>query len=176
MTKIDFTEYPKILPYVSEVISKFDCKPFQCSELDNETFIEIIHDFIDEYEKHNTTLIKNTLLVYELINEETGYQCLSTDWERDKTAFGQRKRFSYELVEKWWNDTVSRCILHIYQSPQYDGKSIEGGVATVIGAISYDIRFLDSNIKGVKYNAVTDFTFSLNLVHSIHTEYDLHED
>ena len=176
MKAIDFTKYPKIYPYVEKHIGKSYFKPFEYSDLDEETYISIISDFVDEYEKHKEILIKNTLLVYDLTNEETGYRCLSQDWSRQKDVFPKReKRFTKELVTQWWDEKVSACISHIYQSLQYQGKDIKGGVSGCLFTVTYNIHFIDHEKKGYKYNVVVDFGFRLCLEHSIHNEYDLQE-
>jgi len=176
MKAINFKQYPKVLPYIEKHLGKNYCKPFEYSDLDEETFIYIVTDFINEYEKHKDILIKNTLLVYNLTNEEVGYECLSKDWDRWRETLSKNpKRISQELVEEWWSDNISSCILHIYQSLQYKGKDIKGGVTGCLITVQYNIHFIDHEKKGYKYNVVTDFDFNLNLRHSIHNEYDLCE-
>lgn len=177
MKTIDFTKYPKVLPYVEKCIGQSYFKPFQYNPLNEETFITIVEGWIEKFENDIDNMVDNTFAIYNLTNEETGYRALSKNWGRIKSTFpNMGNRISKEQIRKWWTENLTACISHFYQSMIYD-KHLEcrGGASGCMISCSFTVRLIDSNYKRVKYNVVSDFNMCLHIDNSLHTETDLCE-
>lgn len=177
MKKIDFTKYPKILPYISDRLQEIS--PSERNPLDEETFITIVSLWIDKFEKELLTLINNTDAIYSLTNEETGYSALSKDWEDIKRRFyphGKERRFPKDLIRKWWVDKFSLCISQFYTF-FYSTRTTEfkGGTTGCFITCDWYCRFADSEYKKVKYRVVSNITFSLSIQSGLHSTTDLYE-
>jgi hypothetical protein len=176
MKPIDFTKYPKVLPYVEKCIGQSYFKPFEYNPIDEETFINVVEGWITKFEKDIDVMVKNTNMVYELTNEETGYQGLSKDWKRIKEVFPRERRISEELIRQWWVEKLSACISHFYQAMMHDTHlECEGGATGCMITCHFRVHLIDSDYKRVKYNVVSDFNMSLHIENSLHTEIDLYE-
>lgn len=172
--KIDFTQYPKIFKYVAHLVDKPYFKPFGHSIINEETFVEIVENWIDQYEKNIETYVKNTMLLYELCNGQSGHEALSQDWERWKGHV--KNRFTEEQVRKYWHDNFVSCIAHLYQNMAYEkNHTIHGGSTSCGITCSFDVRFVDSDQKYVKCIAVSSFRMSFTFEHSRHDEVDIRE-
>lgn len=173
MKKIDFTKYPKVLPYVADLIDKSYFKCDLNNRLNEESFISIVESWINKYEKDIDVMVKNTLLVYNLTNETTGHDCLSKDWEKWYRA-DREKRFTKDMVCNWWREKFIACISHLYQSWS-DSKTneIKGGASGCMITCSFIVSFVDSDYKSVKEIAVSNFNMSINIPNSLHTEIDI---
>ena len=176
MKPIDFTKYPKVLPFVENLIGKSFFKPFEYNPLNEETFIKIVEGWIEKFEKDIDNMVENTYLVYGVANENTGHQSLSENWTRISTVFPRERRLSKELIRQWWTEKLTACISHFYQAMIYE-KHLEcrGGASGCMITCSFTVRLIDSEYKRSKYNVVSDFNMSLHIDNSLHTETDLME-
>lgn len=178
MLKIDWKRYPKILKYLGEHAEKdYLTKPNQFTILDEETYIRIVESWIKKFEENIDVMVENTYELYQLTNGETGYQAMVHNWKRSREVFSKDDRFDRDLIRKWWTEKLVACISHLYQG--WNGKdchkTIKGGATGCMITCSFTVQFLDSDLKGVKHNVVTDFTMSLQIESSNHTEIDLYE-
>jgi hypothetical protein len=178
MKEIDFTKHPKVLTYVEGLIGKNFFRASLSNPLNEETFIKIVEDWINKYEADIDIMVKNTFLLYELTSGETGYQALAQDWERRKRVFNIQNKFSVAQIRDMWLDNFKACISHLYQGT-YNSKdfysTISGGATGCMISCSFTVEFLDSDLKSVKYNVVSDFSMSLEIQNSLHTETDLYD-
>jgi hypothetical protein len=143
--------------------------------LNEESFISIVESWIEKYEKDIDVMVKNTLLVYSLTNENTGHDCLSKDWEKWRRT-DKEKRFTEDIVRKWWRDKFIACISHLYQSwSNKKTDEIKGGASGCMITCSFCVSFADSELKGIREIAVSDFNMSLNIQNSLHTEVDIYD-
>jgi hypothetical protein len=178
MLKIDWKQYPKILNYLGEHAEKsYLTKPNEFTLLDEETYISIVESWIDKFEKNIDVMVENTFSLYELTGGETGYQAMVENWKRRREVFKVENRFDRELIRKWWTEKLVACISHLYQG--WNGKdchkTISGGATGCMIICSFRVQFLDSDLKSVKYNVVTDFTMSLEIQSCNHLEIDMYE-
>jgi len=174
MTVIDFSKYPRIDKYVSHLKGEYAFKPFEYSLLTEESFVNIVHQWIDQYEKNIDIYVNNSMELFELTSESTGHQALSVDWSRWR---GQKKRIiTEEKIRKYWNDSFVACIAHLYQNHTYK-KDIEtrGGAGSCGISCGFTIRFIDSDIKNVNAIAICSFNMSYSIVHSNHIEVDVYD-
>ena len=160
MNKIDFTKYPKVLTYVEGLLGKSFFRANASNPLDEETFIKVVEDWIDKYEADIDIMVKNTFLLYELTSGEAGYQALAQDWKRRKEVFKSVSPFSVAQIRDMWLKNFIACISHLYQASGNSNdcfQTIKGGATGCMISCSFRIEFLDSDLKSVKYNVVSDF-------------------
>ncbi len=174
MKNIDFTKYPKVLTYVQGLIGKSFFRAGFNNSLDEETFITVVESWIDKYEAD--IMVKNTFLLYELTCGETGYQALSQDWKRRGEVFKTKNTISVAQIREWWQEKLIACISHLYQANEEDDcfHTLTGGATGCMITCSFKVEFLDSDLKSVKYNVVSDFNMSLQIDNSLHTETDMY--
>lgn len=173
MKQIDFKKYPRILEYVKDIEDKSYFKPFTSAPLDEETFTTVIHKWIDHYEKNIDNCVKNTLAVYSLTSEETGYSALGADWERRK-SFNLPKRLDEVLVRKWWREKFIACISHFYTGIWSKSEEIKGGATGCLITCGFTVRLVDSDLKRVKFNVVASLNMYLNIGVGSHDEIDMY--
>ena len=170
MKEINFEQYPKVLTYVQGLIGQSYFRAGN-NPLDEQTFITIVESWIDKYEHDIDTMVKNTFYLYELTSGECGYQCLSTDWLRRKEVFKTKNTISVAQIRESWQEKFIACISHLYQgySNAQDGfHTITGGASGCMITCDFTVQFLDSDLKAVKYNVVSDFNMSLQIENSLH--------
>lgn len=174
MLKINFNEHPEILKYIPKAADSYYMKENTLTILDNETFINVVSKWIKKFEKDIDIMVENTLAVYKLTNEQTGHQALSVQWSRWSGKHEQR--FSKELVRQWWEEKFGACICHLYQAwISKEGKEYRGGATGCMITCSFCVRLLDSDLKSVKYNVVSDFNMSLDITNTQHDEIDMYD-
>lgn len=177
MLKIDWKEYPEILKYLGEHAEKsYLTKPNELTILDEETFIRIVMGWIKKFEANIDTMVENTFAVYTLTGGETGYQALVSNWER-RRGFPNSNILNRDFIRNSWTEKLTACISHLYQGWNSNdwNKTISGGASGCMITCSFKVQFFESDLKRVKYNVVDDFSMSLNIVSSNHTEIDMYD-
>lgn len=172
MSQIDFKQYPKIYPYVKDLIGKDYFKNNEYG-LDNETYLRIIGEWVDFYEKNIETAVKNTMLIYELTCGETGYSVLGSDWERRKNVFKIKNQMTEKHCRKVWRDNFISCISRLRQHILDRYQDIKGGATGLLTTCSFIVEFINSDSKGVKKIAVSNFSMELNIGIGLHSEIDI---
>lgn len=176
MTKtddIDYTQYPKIYPYVKDLIGKSHFRRTGYG-LDDETYIEIISEWVDFYEKNVENAVANTMLIYELTCGETGYSALGADWKRRAEAFKLKNTITEDLVRIWWREKFVACIAHLRQGfVDKTYKTLRGGATGCFITCSFTVEFMDSELKRVKKTAVSNLSMHLNIGVGLHSNIDI---
>ena len=172
MKPIEFKKYPNILPYVEHLLDKSYFRPSESNILSEETFVEIVTEWINHYEKNIDVVVKNTMLLYDLTSEEVGYNALGKDWEHRK-KFKLEKRFDESLVRSWWKDKFVACIAHFYQAWINDYKEFSSGATGCLITCNWSIRFVDSDLKRVEKIAVTTLNMHLDIGCGLHSAIDI---
>jgi hypothetical protein len=174
MKDIDFTKYPKILPYVKDAFSNGNLRA-GFNNLDEETFVSIVHEWIEKYEKDVENMIENTFWLYELTRGNTGHDTLSKNWQRIKETFPNTTNvIDRDLIRKWWREKFVSCICQLYGNfGNYETGEIKGGATGCMITCRFNVRFHESDYKHVKEIAVCDFNMCLVIDNSLHTEIDV---
>ena len=143
--------------------------------VDDETFMHIVSEYVEWYNKNKSSIIDNLFEVYQMTGYETGYDALSADWRRRrdwKEVVDRKKQwYTKERCEEFIFDKMRASILHLYQK-SYFGKKTEdrkhksGAYGLLISAsISVDITLSEKrDLMDVNYS------FSVNVsLDSTHT-------
>jgi len=176
MKPIDFTKYPKILPYVKDHLNKSHIKPWEYNPMREETYIEIVTEWIDKFEKVLDVLVNNTYLTYQMTGEDTGYNALEKDWERWQKFYKERgidkNRIDKDLIRQWWVEKFSAIICSLYTATSSDHKDYHYGVTGSLITVSFNLSWIDSDYKHVEKIAIVDMSLSLHIGTNLHKEID----
>lgn len=171
----EIIEDKKIAPYLKTLMER-DYLYTRGDLVNNETFINIVHGWIDWYEKKIAKTIENTHAIFSKLYADTGYDSIASNWidwskEVKHELWGSKKH-----IEEGYREKFVACIAHLYQASGWGKKYQEyrsgaGGCSLVC---SFSISWADSDTKGVKKICVSDITMGVKLQTIEHSEIDVY--
>lgn len=171
------TEDEKILPYLSTLIEN-EYLYSRGNLVDNETFISIVHRWIDWYEKSIEKTIENTHSVFSKLYADTGYQSIATNWIDWGNKIKHERWGSVQHITDGYRSNFVACIAHLYQANNW-GKKYEpyrSGASGCCLVCSFNISWVDSDTKGIKKVCISDITMGLELHTGQHDEIDVYSE
>jgi hypothetical protein len=151
--------------------------------VNDSNFLAIATNYVEWYNKNKKDIIENLFEVYQMTGYETGYDALSTSWERmrswKKVVDKKKDWYTKEKCEEIIFDKMRAAILHLYQRRYYGEKTADrnhrsGAIGLLVSAtIIVDITKSEKrDTMDINYS----FFVKVNLEASNNNFLEVHED
>ncbi len=159
------TSDKKLLPYIQKLLDR-DHAYRRGDLVDDETYLNIVHEWIDWFEKNINQTIENTFKIYDSLNADCGYDSIASRW-------GFKNRITKEQIEEQYRGNFTACIAHLYQAIKSKRDLYSSGATGLNIYCRFSLDFIDSDLKSVKKIAISDITMGLDIPTSRHSEIDV---